>query len=137
MNNTQDECYIANDGNGTFAVTSIRALMEMIADWSEADFGDMTEDEWLSLYEDEYAVSCADLVWHGPDRAIWDTSCFADPRQGAGHKRYCVTRWPLGATWGDEVEWVYSTAWPQEDGVPSAEAVLRLIRMLGRQRRQQ
>lgn len=139
MNNTQDECYIANDGNGTFAVPTIRELMDMIEDWSQGEetFEDMTEEEWLEEHGDDYSVSSADLVWHGPDRAIWDTSCFADPRQGAGHERYCVTRWPLGATWGDDVEWVYSTAWPQEAGVPSAEAVLRLIRMRDRKKRRQ
>lgn len=133
------ECYFVNDGNGTFAVPSLRVLMEMIEGWDdEAAFGDMDEDEWLDWLEaHHYRVSCVDLVWHGPDRAVWDTSFLADPRAGAGHERYAVTSWPLSATWGDDVAWVYSTAWSQEDGVPSAEAVLRLIRMLGRKRRQQ
>ena len=135
------ECYFVNDGNGTFAVPSLRVLMEMIEDWDdEAAFGDMDEDEWLDWLEaHHYRVSCVDLVWHGPDRAVWDTSFLADPRAGAGHERYAVTSWPLGATWGDDVDWVYSTAWPRhdDDDTPSAEAVLRLIRMLGRKRRQQ
>lgn len=133
------EAFFANDGNGTFAVPTIRELMDMIEDWSQGEetFEDMTEEEWLEEHGDDYSVSSADLVWHGPDRAVWDTSCLSDPRAGAGHERYAITAWPLDGP--RDVEWVYSTAWPRhdDDDTPSAEAVLRLIRMLGRKRRQQ
>lgn len=129
------EIIIANDGNGTFVSLSISELMDLTEDWGE-DWGELSEEEWESEHGDSYDIYRPELVWHSQTRAVWDSSIFADPRHGAGNGRYLITPWPPYT--GADVITLYGRGyWQHDTDQPSAEAVLRLIRMQDRKRRQQ